>query len=68
MSFIDPTRYTDSCRDRTYAIMRKNRWVSGILYTSAIIQFTFGVFIIVHAAVDPSQHFRPTTQMFGFRN
>ena len=57
--FTDPDTRTHIYRHRTYAITRKNKWVSGILYAGATAQFTVGVYIIVYAAVGPRQRFLP---------
>ena len=49
--------------------MKKNKWVAGTLYTVATAQFVLGVYISVHAAMNPpGEYIRPITQTSEFRD
>ncbi|KAF9644140.1 hypothetical protein BDM02DRAFT_3131952 [Thelephora ganbajun] len=50
---------------RTYAITMKSKWIAGILYTVAAIQFGVGAYVFMISALHPGQYFYPTTHILG---
>jgi len=66
--FVNLNALAHFCPDRTYAITRKNKWIAGILYLIAAVQFALEFYMIIWSFLNPGLGLCSVTSTLSFRD